>query len=198
MTNGPRPTGESIMDRKEAGSAWASIAVQDVANMASGIDCLDIDGYQDNTTCIYLHEESLDITAPTGREPDFIEHLRAMQIHAKAGTKTEYVSANTNVLMLVIEAVTGKPYALALQELVWGPIGSEADALMAISQAGYAYASGGLHARLRDMARFADVDAHIRGIRAKVQVGLFGWRLGGIRRRGLWRIGRCPTGRHQD
>jgi CubicO group peptidase (beta-lactamase class C family) len=59
--------------------------------------------------------------------------------------------------MLVIEAVACKPYALALQELVWGPIESEADALVAISKAGYTYSSVGLHARLRDIARFGQI-----------------------------------------
>ncbi|MBT8067041.1 MAG: beta-lactamase family protein [Gammaproteobacteria bacterium] len=141
-------------------SAWGGIALRDVANMASGIDCLDSDGYQDPTTCIYTMEESLGITAPTGREPDFVEHLQGMQVHRAAGIKNEYVSANTNVLMLVIEAVTGKPYATVLQELLWNPIGAEADALIAISKSGYAYASGGLHARLRDVARFGQIYTH--------------------------------------
>ncbi len=138
-------------------SAWAEIALQDITNMASGIDCLDSDGYQDKTTCIYTMEESLGITAPTGRKLDFVEHLQGMAAHREAGTTHEYVSANTNVLMLVIEAVTGKPYAIVLQDLLWNPIGAEADALMAISKAGYAYGSGGLHARLRDVARFGQI-----------------------------------------
>jgi CubicO group peptidase (beta-lactamase class C family) len=140
-----------------ANSDWAGIRVQDVADMASGIDCLDSDGYQDPTTCIYTMEESLGITAPTGRKLDFVEQLRKMRRHRPAGTKNEYVSANTNVLGLVIEAVSGKPYALALQDLLWNAIGAESDALVAISGAGYAYASGGLHARLRDLARFGQI-----------------------------------------
>ncbi|MFT4824411.1 MAG: CubicO group peptidase (beta-lactamase class C family) [Halioglobus sp.] len=98
-----------------AGSAWASIAVQDIANMASGIECLDIDGYHDKATCIYEMEESLGIAGATGREPDSIEHLRAMQIQVKPATEIEYVSANANALMLLVEAVTGKPFALALR-----------------------------------------------------------------------------------
>ncbi|MCU0975712.1 MAG: beta-lactamase family protein [Steroidobacteraceae bacterium] len=140
-----------------ANSDWAGIPVRDVANMASGIDCLDSDGYQDPATCIYTMEESLGITATTGRELDFVEHLRKMRRHRPPGTRHEYVSANTNVLGLVIEAVSGKPYATALQELIWNSIGAESDALVAISGAGYAYASGGLHARLRDVARFGQI-----------------------------------------
>jgi CubicO group peptidase (beta-lactamase class C family) len=71
--------------------------------------------------------------------------------------KYEYVSANTNVLALLIEAVAQKPYAAALQELVWQPIGAEVDGLVAISDSGFVYGAGGLHARLRDIARFGQI-----------------------------------------
>jgi hypothetical protein len=37
---------------------------------------------------------------------------------------------------------------------IWERIGAESDALMSISAEGYAYASGGLSAKLRDLARF--------------------------------------------
>jgi CubicO group peptidase (beta-lactamase class C family) len=135
-------------------SAWAGIPLAHIAHMASGIDCLDSDGYQDKNTCIYTLEESLDITAPTGRNPRFLEHLKSMEMHRESGTRNEYVSANTNVLGLVIEAVTKEPLPRALQELLWKPMGAEADGLLAISREGYSYASSGLSARLRDIARF--------------------------------------------
>ena len=140
-----------------SGTDWADTSIRDIANMASGMDCLDSDGYQNKTTCIYQMEETLGITAPSGYSPGFVEHVRAIPRHRKAGTKNEYVSANTNVLMLVIESVTGLPFAAAVQALIWDRIGPEADALMAISDEGYAYASGGLVARLRDVARFGQV-----------------------------------------
>ncbi len=135
-------------------TVWEKIAVQDVANMASGIDCRDSDGYQTNTTCIYTMEESLGVTAPTGRNLDFITVLQNMKTLREPNTKNEYASANTNVLGLIIEAVTGKPYHIAVQELIWTKMGAEADGLMSVNKQGYAYASGGLQARLRDIARF--------------------------------------------
>jgi CubicO group peptidase (beta-lactamase class C family) len=138
-------------------SAWAGIPLQHIADMASGIDCLDSDGYQDTSTCVYAMEEALGITASTGRELGFMDQLQAMQMHRESGRYNEYVSANTNVLMLVIEAVSGRPFAEAVREAIWSRIGTEADALMAISAEGYAYASGGLSARLRDVARFGQV-----------------------------------------
>jgi CubicO group peptidase (beta-lactamase class C family) len=140
-----------------ADSSWAGVSVQNVADMASGINCLDSDGYQDPSTCIYTHEEALGITAPTGRDPKFIPHLQSMTRVTEPGTRYEYVSANTNVLALLIETITKKQFSDALAELVWRPIGAESDSLTAISKAGFAYGSGGLHARLRDIARFGQV-----------------------------------------
>ena len=149
------PVGQYVPEL--AGTAWAEIPIQNVADMTSGIDCLDSDGYQDKTTCVYQHEESLGIVAATGREIGFLDHVRAMDAKSAPGLRTEYVSANTNMLMMVIEAVTGQPYHTAIEALIWTPIGAEADAMMAISHEGYAYASGGLHARLRDLARFGQI-----------------------------------------
>ena len=139
------------------GTAWAGTSMQHIADMASGIACLDSDGYQDTSTCVYTMEESLDITAATGRNPDFIAHLQGMRRGRSAGAANEYVSANTNVLALAMEAATGRDFSSLLRERVWSRIGAEADALMAISPAGYAYASGGLSARLRDIARFGEL-----------------------------------------
>jgi CubicO group peptidase (beta-lactamase class C family) len=136
------------------GTAWAGTALRDVANMASGIDCLDADGYQTPTTCIYRLEEALGITAPTGYDEGLLAHLQAMSRRGPPGVRNEYVSANTVVLGLVLEAVTGRPFARAVQDLLWGPMGAEADGLMAISPEGFAYTSSGLHLRLRDLARF--------------------------------------------
>lgn len=138
-------------------SGWAGISVQDIANMASAIDCLDSDGYQDPTTCIYTLEEALGITAPTGRDPEFIKHLQSMSRSGVPGKRFEYTSANTNVLALLIEEVTQKQFSEAVRELVWVPIGAEADGMMAISENGFAYGSGGLHARLRDIARLGQI-----------------------------------------
>jgi CubicO group peptidase (beta-lactamase class C family) len=138
-------------------TAWNDSSVRDVANMASGIDCLDEDGYQNNTTCIYRMEEALDITAPAGYGASFLEHLQSMQRRGESGLRYEYVSANTNVLMLLVEAASGEPYATAIRELIWDRLGPEADALIAISDEGHAYASGGMLLRLRDLARFGEL-----------------------------------------
>ena len=67
------------------------------------------------------------------------------------------MSANTFVLGRVIEHITDKPLWQALQDILWENIGAEADALLTVSSAGHAYASGGLNMRLRDLARFGQI-----------------------------------------
>lgn len=138
-------------------TAWDGIALRDIANMASGIDCRDADGYQTPTTCIYRLEEALGVTAPTGYDGGLEAHLRAMTRRGPAGKRNEYLSANTILLGLVIEAVTGKPFARAAQDLLWTPMGAEADGFVSISPEGFAYTSGGVTLRLRDLARFGEL-----------------------------------------
>ncbi|MEE4638007.1 MAG: serine hydrolase domain-containing protein [Wenzhouxiangella sp.] len=140
-----------------AESEWAGLTLTDVANMASGIDCLDSDGYQNPATCVYRMEETLGITADRGYDKGFMAHLAGMGRRGPPGEIFEYVSANTNVLGLVAEVASGQPFAALLSEQIWRPIGAESDALMAISDEGFSYYSGGLTARLRDIARFGEI-----------------------------------------
>jgi CubicO group peptidase (beta-lactamase class C family) len=66
----------------------------------------------------------------------------------------EYSSANTNILALLIEALSNKRYADVVQERVWSKIGAEADALLGLSPDGRAIAHGMFASRLRDLGRF--------------------------------------------
>lgn len=136
-------------------TAWADISLQDVIDMTSGIDCRDSDGYQNTDGCVYRAEEALGVVVQVRDEVmssrEFLKHVSS---HRPSGEETEYVSSNTNIAVMVIEAVTNKPFSRALSELLWQPMGAEADGLMLINQYGEAYGSGGLSARLNDIARF--------------------------------------------
>ena len=146
-----------------AGSVWDGVGVRDVANMASGVDCLDADGYQTSTTCIYRLEESLGITAETGYDGGLVAHLRSVERRGAAGQRNEYASANTIVMSLILEAVSGQSFADFVRDRLWAPMGAEADALVAISPEGFAYTSGGVALRLRDLARFGELHTRTEG-----------------------------------
>ena len=140
-----------------AGSDWAGISVRNIVNMASGIACLDSDGYQNTSSCIYQYEETLGLTAPYNPPVDTLELIKSMKRYRAANTKYEYVSPDTYVSGLVIESITGQPLPAALQSLIWDRVGAEADGLMMISPKGNTAAHAGLSARLRDVARFGQV-----------------------------------------
>lgn len=150
-----KPVEEYLPDLARTG--WAGISVRNIVNMASGIACLDSDGYQNTSSCIYQYEESLGLTAPHNPPVDTLELIKAMTRYRTANTKYEYVSADTYVTGLVIEAVTGLPLPSALQSLIWDHVGAEADGLMMISPKGNTAAHAGLSARLRDVARFGQI-----------------------------------------
>lgn len=136
---------------------WAGITVRNIVNMASGIACLDSDGYQNTSSCIYQYEESLGLTAPHNPPVDTLDLVKSMKRYRAAGTKYEYVSPDTYVSGQVIENITGLPLTAALQSLIWDKVGAEADGLMMISPKGDAAAHAGLSARLRDVARFGQI-----------------------------------------
>lgn len=138
-----------------ADSVWGDLILQDVIDMTSGIDCRDSDGYQNKQACVYRAEEALGVV-PQVREqlPSSLEVLKTMKAHRAPGEETEYTSSNAVVAGLVVEAITGRPIARAIADLVWQPMGAEADGLLVINKYGEAYASGGISARLSDIARF--------------------------------------------
>ena len=136
---------------------WAGISVRNIVNMASGIACLDSDGYQNTSSCIYQYEETLGLTAQHNPPVGTLDLIKSMKRYRAADAKYEYVSPDTFVSGLVIENITRQPLPVALQNLIWDNVGAEADGLMMISPKGIAAAHAGLSARLRDIARFGQI-----------------------------------------
>ena len=77
-----------------------------------------------------------------------------------AGTKFSYASVETQVLGLVLRAVTGRPVATYLEDKIWQPIGAEADATWLIDNSGQEATFCCLNAVLRDYARLGLLLAH--------------------------------------
>lgn len=86
--------------------------------------------------------------APTLR--DFIATREPDGAH---GQRFRYQSPTTDLLGWVCERVTQKPYATALSEHLWAPMGAEFDACVTVDRHGASRAAGGLSATARDLAR---------------------------------------------
>lgn len=139
------------------GSGWDGVAVLDVLDMASGIDCRQtIAGvYDDPATCYYQFEAALGWLPPTDRTlGDPHAYVGSLAARRPAGEAFEYSSVNTFVLRWLLERLGGKPYADLVAREIWQRMGAESDALLVAPKNGVPIASSGVSSTLRDMARF--------------------------------------------
>ena len=82
------------------------------------------------------------------------EFAMSMTKKGEHGERLAYVSLNTNVLGWVMERATGLRLADLIKREVWGKLGAEHEAYIALDGAGSAQAEGGFCSSLRDLARF--------------------------------------------
>jgi hypothetical protein len=97
----------------------------------------------------------------------FFAHMNARQ--RPHGGPFAYVSANTDLLGWVIERATGQSFAALVQSLLWGPMGAEDGAYIALDPQGAPRCTGGLCATARDFARIGQLIAN-GGRRGDLQV----------------------------
>lgn len=94
--------------------------------------------------------------------PDHIglhEFLASRQKEGEHGQRFRYMSPTTDMLGWVCEAASGLPYALAVSQYLWVPMGAEADGDMTLDRFGVPRAAGGLSGTARDIARLGMIVA---------------------------------------
>lgn len=142
------------------GGGYEGVPIQDVLEMSSGID-FDED-YANPDAGINVLGQRIFLGQTTN---DWV----AQRKRAKApGTEHHYISIDTQVLGMVLEAATGKSLAAYMQEKLWSSIGAEGDARWVTDAHGAVLAFAGLNARLRDYTRFGqlylDGGRNLRGV----------------------------------
>ncbi|TXH89577.1 MAG: class C beta-lactamase-related serine hydrolase [Rhodoferax sp.] len=131
------------------GGGYEGVPIQDVLEMSSGIE-FDED-YANPDAGINVLGQRIFLGQTTN---DWI----AQRTRAKApGTELHYISIDTQVLGMVLEAATGKSVAQYMQDQLWSRIGAEGDARWITDAHGAVLAFAGLNARLRDYARFGQL-----------------------------------------
>ncbi|MEM7346864.1 MAG: serine hydrolase [Chloroflexota bacterium] len=83
---------------------------------------------------------------------DYLPTLREKADYAH-GEVFRYISANTDVLGLIIERVGQRPFMQLFQEHIWQHLGAEENAAMTVDPWGCAFPCGGFNLTLRDLAR---------------------------------------------
>lgn len=141
------------------GSGWQDVAVIDILDMASGIDCLEsVEGAYDNPeNCIYQYEATLGFLRATEATPkSTMEHIKSLQSQKPAGKHFEYTSVNTFVLSELVERVTNLSLAKNIEIEIWQKMRAASDAFMAQRQH-VPIAHAGMSSTLRDLARFGNL-----------------------------------------
>jgi CubicO group peptidase (beta-lactamase class C family) len=138
------------------GTDWAGTRVQDVLDMASGMDVVENEQtwLDPSSTSARFVAAGLGIPSANGsieRQLDVIATAKRLR---PPGEAFEYASCNTILLVLMAEAVTNQRWHELFQEKVWSKMTVENDMLVAMAPDGTAQAPGFLSTRLRDLARY--------------------------------------------
>jgi CubicO group peptidase (beta-lactamase class C family) len=141
-------------------TAYNGATLQHVLDMTSGVRY--VEAYTDR----YSDIGQTDVASgwkpiPPGSNPDFrwpshmFEQIMGLAtLEAEHGSRFLYRSIETDVLAFCMERAAGKRLPELVSEHLWQPMGAEESANFTLDSAGYALASGGLSATLRDYARF--------------------------------------------
>ena len=127
------------------GSGYEGVSIKNVLNMSSGVRFNE--DYGDLKSDIVQFA----IAFLFGSMNDFVTTLPN---EIEPGTYNRYVSADTQVLAMVLQAATGKSLTEYGEEKLWSRLGTEYDAYWNTDTTGMEMAFGGLNAALRDYARF--------------------------------------------
>ncbi|MGA9662822.1 serine hydrolase [Pseudomonas hunanensis] len=135
------------------GSGYDGVALEDVLEMSSGVAFNE--DYADPKADINQLGEVL----AYGRSVnDWVAALK--QRDRAGGTQHHYISVDTQVIGMVIEAVTGKSLSDYFAEKLWSRIGPECDAHWLVDGQGNELAFGGLTLCLRDFAKLGQLYLH--------------------------------------
>jgi CubicO group peptidase (beta-lactamase class C family) len=137
-------------------SAYADATVRNVLDMRIGIAYSE--NYNDPAATIWKGAMAGNsFPRPPGYDgpKSIYEFLCTLQKEGEHGADFAYKSASTDVLGWILRRVLNKPLGEMLAE-IWNKLGCEEDASMNVDTHGTESAGGGLHACLRDLARFGE------------------------------------------
>ena len=138
------------------GTAWETVKLIDVLNMQTGLDLEEGPEQRANPNSGFARFMMAEAGLPNvdGKLETHNQALLAIEKLHQPGNAFEYSSANTQMLGLIIEAVTGQRLADVIAERVWMKVGMEGDAQIGLSPQGNGIIHGLISSRLADMAKF--------------------------------------------
>jgi CubicO group peptidase (beta-lactamase class C family) len=137
-----------------AGTEYGRTSLRHLLQMSSGVRF--VERYDGSDDAQRLHRDTV-LQASRGGAEAVMPYTQRLR---RPGTAFAYASAETQVLGVVLRAVTGRPVAEYLRETIWEPMGAEADAAWIVDRAGQEATYCCFGAVLRDYARLGLLLAH--------------------------------------
>ena len=133
-----------------AGTIYRDVTLQHLLDMRSGVTL------NDAQLRAYADASGWEKPGPErrGLHAFYVEQAGAA---VTPGGPFRYISANADLLGWALERATGKSFANLVSELLWQPIGMEADACITEDGFGAPRTTGGLCATARDLARLGQL-----------------------------------------
>lgn len=140
------------------GTAYDHAILREVMDMQIGVKYSEL--YADPNAQIWDYARAGGLR-PRGKEDagpaNFYEYLQTLQAEGSHGQAFAYKTVNTELMCWVMKRVTGVPLAEMLGDRIWSKLGCEEDGYLTVDSIGVPMGGGGLHACLRDMARFGEL-----------------------------------------
>ena len=131
------------------GTGYEDVKIKNLLQMSSGIEFNE--DYADPNSDINKFSRA------TARDVPFRDFAKTLKNGRPQGTYNHYVSLDTQVLAMILEAVTDMPVREYLYKRIWNKIGTESDAYYITDSTGADMALGGLNATLRDYSKFGQL-----------------------------------------
>ena len=140
-------------------TAWSGARLQQVMDMTTGVR------YVEDYEALDSDMAMTDIASGWKSPPEGVDApacvwdqiLSLTETDFEHGTRFKYRSIETDVLAHCLERVSQTRLAELVSRELWQPLGCEESARFTVDRTGYALASGGLNATLRDYGRFGQL-----------------------------------------
>jgi len=162
-----KPISTYVPDLK--GTAWDNASVKDVMNMSSGLDIEETFENLMNPESFISHFFSYSFGSAPGDWQKLTQEAQPLK-NEKPGDHFRYSSANTQVLVLMIQNITGMLYQDVVNERVWSKIGPKYPFLIGLAPDGTPIGAGMNNTTPEDMVRYALLYTPSWNVVAKEQV----------------------------
>ena len=126
---------------------WQRLTVRHLLDMQSGLD------FDDSYSMNLKNWKRVKAIAHLNYGRDVMRQVRKLKFRCEPGTEHFYESMTSQILGIVVERATQRPFGEYLSEKVWQPLEMESEAAVNVDKHGVPQSFGGISLTLKDLAK---------------------------------------------